>query len=1220
MLSSAVRFCLDNKLIVGLLLIGFSIWGLIHSPFDLGPGIFPKDPVAVDAIPNIGENQQIIFTEWAGRSPQDIEDQITYPLTTALLGVSGVKDVRSNSMFGFSSIYVIFEEGVEFYWSRSRLLEKLSSLPRDLLPEGVQPTLGPDATALGQIYWYTIEGRDSDGKATGGWGLDEIRSVQDFQVKYALAAVDGVSEVSSVGGFVKEYWVEADPQKLRQYDISLLELRKAVAESNRDIGAQTLEINQTEYFIRGLGYVEHIEDLEQAVIRSTEQSPITVGDVARVSTGPASRRGALDKSGAEVAGGVVVSAYGANPMSVINRVKEKVKEIGPSLPSKTLEDGTKSQLTIVPFYDRTDLIKETIGTLENALLLQIIITVIVVLLLLLSIKASVLVAGILPVAVLFCFIAMRAMGIEANIVALTGIAIAIGTMVDMSIVLVESIVNKLEEAGEKVPLRQTVIEATEEVGSAVLTAVATTIISFLPVFTMIGAEGKMFTPLAYTKTFALIAAIVLTLFVIPPLAQIIYKKGNSEWWLKHTAHIILIGIGVFGWTQGFHLWPALAIALGTIGIGATIIKQRLAPSSKKKLDTGILLVYALWVSYILTIIWMPLGAQRIFLWNLFFVTGSIFLFYLFFSGVIKYYENILRFFLRTQWLFFLLIAGILWGGFSVYQNSQSQFLPDLDEGAFLLMPTSMPHSGMEENMRNLRLLDMAVTSIPEVRTVVGKLGRVESPLDPAPISMYENVILYHPEYKLNEKGHRIRFATDESGAFLRDESGELIPDRKGQYYRHWRDHIQTPDDIWQEISQVTQLPGITSAPKLQPIETRLVMLQTGMRAPMGIKVRGADLRSIEKAGQKIEKILKEVEGVKASAVFAERVVGKPYLNINIDRSAIALHGLSIDVVQDYIQTAIGGAVVGTTIEGRERYDIRIRYPKEWRSHPEEIKEILITAPNGAHLPLKELATIEYERGPQSIKSENGFLVGYILFDREKGYSELDVVGRAKSIIEDARADGELDLPNGTQLEFAGNYQQQIRSNQRLSIALPLALGLIFIILYLQFRSTAISFMVFSGVAVAFAGGFLLIGLYNTDWFMNFSLFGASLRDVFNIKTVYLSVAVWVGFLALFGIATDDGVLMATFLRDSFAKKEPETRAELKEAVIQGGLRRVRPAMMTTATTLLALLPVLSSTGKGADVMIPMAIPTFGGMLIQIVTMFTVPLLFYIWKSYKMKLK
>lgn len=1218
MLSKATQFCLDNKLIVGLVLLGLVFWGLIHSPFQLGLDKIPKDPVAVDAIPDIGENQQIVFTSWPGRSPQDIEDQITYPLTTLLLGVPGVRDVRSTSMFGFSSIYVIFHDNIDFYWSRSRLLEKLNSLPAGLLPEGVQPGIGPDATALGQIFWYTLEGRDSEGNPTGGWGLDEIRSIQDFQVKYALTAVEGVAEVASIGGYVKEYHIDVDPEKLRQYDLSLLDVRKAVKESNLDIGAQTTEINNVEYFIRGLGYIERIEDLEESVVKSVDLSPVLIKDVARVSLGPAPRRGALDKSGAEVGGGVVVASYGSNPMAVIDRLKIAIDDMATSLPKKELEDGTISQLTIVPFYDRTDLIKETIGTLEEALLLQIIITTIVVLLLLFNFKASVMVAGILPVAVLFCFIGMKLFGVDANIVALTGIAIAIGTMVDMGIVMVESIVNKLENAGESDSLGQIILDGTNEVGSAVLTAVATTVISFLPVFTMIGAEGKMFIPLAFTKTFALIAAILLTLFVLPPLAKILFRKGSKAQYLEYVANFVLAGLGIYGIMNGFAYWPWLILMIGTVGVIFSYWKTSLSAKRRNEFRIGINILYAVWVVFILTHLWMPLGVDQSVLINGFFIGGIVISFVLFFSAIIYFYENILRFLLQFQWVFYLLVGLLLFGGYQIYTQTGEEFLPDLDEGAFLLMPTSMPHSGMEENIKNMRLLDMAVTSIPEVETVVGKLGRVESPLDPAPISMYENVILYASEYKTDERGHRMRFATDEEGEFIRDQDGELIPDNKGSYFRNWRPHIQSPDDIWNEIINATKIPGVTSAPKLQPIETRLVMLQSGMRAPMGIKVKGTDLKEIEQVGIMLENVLREVEGVKSGAVFAERIVGKPYLNIRIDRSAIALYGLTVEKVQDFIQTAIGGAVVSQTIEGRERYDIRLRYPRELRSHPSIMGEVLIKTGPGQHIPLKEFVEFEYEQGPQAIKSENGFLVGYVTFDKVDGFSEIDVVERSKEVIAELRESGELSIPAGIQLEFAGNYQQQLRANERLAVAVPLALLIIFILLFLQFRSTLITLMVFSGVFVAFAGGFLLIGLYNTEWFLNFSMFGSNLREIFQIREIYLSVAVWVGFLALFGIATDDGVLVATFLKDSFKKHEPETLNELKNAVVEGGLRRVRPAMMTTATTLLALLPVLSSTGRGADVMIPMAIPTFGGMLFQMVTMFTVPMLFYMWKSFKIK--
>jgi Cu(I)/Ag(I) efflux system membrane protein CusA/SilA len=1218
MLIKAVQFCLDNKLIVGLAVLGFLVWGLIHAPFDYLPKSWPKDPVPVDAIPNIGENQQIVFTDWPGRSPQDVEDQITYPLSSALLGIPGVKDIRSTSMFGFSSIYVIFEEEVEFYWSRSRILEKLNALPQGLLPEGVQPSLGPDATALGQIFWYTLEGRDPKGQATGGWSLQELRSIQDFTVKYALASAKGVSEVASVGGYVKEYWVEADVERLRQYDLSLLDLRRAVATSNQDIGAQTLEMNQVEYFIRGLGYIKNIEELEHAVVKTVDNAPILVKDVAKVGWGPATRRGALDKSGAEVAGGVVVARYGANPMGVIENVKEKIRNIQASLPSKVLSDGTPSQLTIVPFYDRTELISETIGTLEEALILEILITVIVVLLLLLHFRSSIMVAGLLPLSVLMCFIAMKYFGIDANIVALSGIAIAIGTMVDMGIVLVESIYHRIEQQGGQEPLRTTILKATEEVGSAVLTAVATTIISFLPVFTMIGAEGKLFSPLAYTKTFALVASIIVTLFILPPLAQVFFKPFGKRGSLLTLSNLALILLGGYSWSQSWSpYWSALVIFIGALGLVAYYLREY-KELNTASLEKGLNVFYALWVTFGLARYWMPLGVEASEWVNFFFVLFLVVLFVGFFMLMIRWYESILRVLIRFRYLFLSLIGLILFSGYQSFQKVGEEFMPALDEGAFLLMPTAMPHAGMEENIKNLQLLDMAVTSIPEVQQVVGKLGRVESALDPAPISMYENVITYLPEYKTDDKGRRQRFKIDAAGDFERTAEGHLIPDEEGQYFRNWRPHIQSPDDIWDEIVRLTRLPGVTSAPKLQPIETRLVMLQTGMRAPMGIKVKGQDLRQIEKAGMEIEKILQEVPGVKASAVFAERVVGKPYLNIRLDRKAMSNYGMSITNLQEVIQTAIGGAVVSQTIEGRERYGIRVRYPRELRNDPEAIRNILVKVGPEQHIPLSTVADIEYEQGPQSIKGENGFLVAYVLFDKEEGYSELSVVESARTAIEQARSEGLVNLPPGISYEFAGNYQQQMRANKRLSVALPLALLLIFILLYLQFRSTALSLMVFSGVIVAFAGGFILIGLYNWSGFLDFPLLGANMREVFQIQTIYLSVAVWVGFLALFGIATDDGVLVATFLKDQFRKHEPESLDELEDAVVQGGLRRVRPAMMTTATTLLALLPVLSSTGRGSDVMVPMAIPTFGGMLIQVVTMFTVPILFYMWKRQKIK--
>lgn len=1218
MLNNIIKFFLDNKLVAWLMLGLFIVWGMVTAPFNFESDWLPRDPVAVDAIPDIGENQQIVFTKWMGRSPQDVEDQITYPLTSSLLGIPGVKSVRSNSMFGFSSIYLIFEEDVEFYWSRSRILEKLNSLPTNLLPNGVQPTLGPDATALGQIYWYTLEGRDKKGNVTGGWDLHELRTVQDFYVKNALQSSGGVSEVASIGGFVKEYQVDVNPDKMKAYGVTLNQVMKATKESNLDIGAQTLEINMAEYFVRGLGYVKSIEDIEQSVVKVNDNVPIRIKDIAKVHLGPATRRGILDKGGAPAVGGVVVARYGANPLEIINNVKKKIEEIKGGLPSKKLADGKVSQVTIVPFYDRTKLIDETIGTLEEALTLEVLITIIVVILMLLNLKSSLLISASLPVAVFMCFITMRYFGIDANIVALSGIAIAVGTMVDMGIVLTESMITQMKIAPPQQSLQKTIYIATVDVASAVITAVATTIVSFLPVFTMEASEGKLFRPLAYTKSFALIASIILAITVIPALAVQLFKfksKGKTSSYFTNGGLVIFSIVLLF---TSYSFFGLFGLAVGVGGLINSFYKDQKSKLWMKRFDYARNIVYALLVAWLLAKTWMPLGVLKTEFTNFIFVVLIIGFLIGIFYVVIHYYEKILRFLISVKYLFISLLILLLIGGYSVFKNTGQEFMPSLNEGSFLLMPTSMPHSGMEMNEVNLRLLDMSVSSIPEVESVVGKAGRIESSLDPAPMSMYENIISYKSEYKLNKEGHRVRFKVDDNNEFLRDYKGELIPDEDGNYFRQWREHIKSPDDIWDEIVNATKLPGLTSAPKLQPIETRLVMLQTGMRAPMGIKVKGSDLKTIEDFGLKLEMFLKEVKGVKSSAVFAERIVGKPYLTLDIKRNIISKYGLSIVDIQNQVQTAIGGMVMTSTVEGRERYGIRLRYPLELRNNPEKIKNIYVATPNGTQVPLGDLVEIKYEQGPQSIKSEDGFLVGYVLFDREEGFSEVELVKEAQAYFDSKVEEGVLEVPTGVTYKFAGNYEQQVRANKRLGIVIPIALILIFLILYFQFKSVATSLFVFTGVFVAFSGGFIMIWLYGQEWFMNFDLFGTNMRGLFQMSSINLSVAVWVGFLALFGIATDDGVLVATFLKDSFKSNKPNSIEEIKDAVVEGGLRRVKPAMMTTATTILALLPILTSTGKGSDIMLPMAIPSFGGMILNVITMFTVPVLYYLWKEISFK--
>ena len=557
-------------------------------------------------------------------------------------------------------------------------------------------------------------------------------------------------------------------------------------------------------------------------------------------------------------------------------------------------------------------------------------------------------------------------------------------------------------------------------------------------------------------------------------------------------------------------------------------------------------------------------------------------------------------------------------------------MPSLNEGSFLLMPTSMPHSGVEENKRVLQQLDMAVANIPEIATVVGKAGRTDSALDPAPLSMYENVINYKPEYALNSDGERQRFKVDENGDFILkegmslrakygeawqsiDAKMELIPDENGEFYRNWRPHIKSPNDIWNEIVKVTKLPGVTSAPKLQPIETRLVMLQTGMRAPMGIKVKGQDLKQIEAFGVELEGVLKEVEGVKKEAVFADRIVGKPYLLIDIDREKLARYGIAIQTVQDVLKVAVGGMQLSQTVEGRERYGIRVRYPRELRSNPTDLENIYVPVAKGTPIPLSELATIRYEQGPQMIKSEDTFLIGYVLFDKLDGFAEVNVVETAQNVIQQKIDSGELVVPKGISYQFTGTYENQLRAEKTLSIVVPLALMIIFLILYFQFRSLATSLMVFTAITIAFAGGFIMMWLYGQDWFLNFSVFGENLRELFQMHPINLSVAVWVGFIALFGIATDDGVVMATYLKQTFTKDKPQTIGAIRASALHGGNKRIRACVMTTATTILALLPVLTSTGRGSDIMIPMAIPAFGGMIIDVTSYFIVPVL-YSWRE------
>ncbi|MCD8138301.1 MAG: efflux RND transporter permease subunit [Planctomycetaceae bacterium] len=1241
-INSIVRFCLENPLVVFLVTLFAVGWGLYHAPLrgDI-PGV-ERDPVAVDAIPNLGENQQIVFTEWMGRSPRDVEDQVTYPLSIALLGIPDVRTIRSSSMFGHSSIYVIFDEGADFYATRTRILEKLSSLPADTLPEGVSPQLGPDATPLGQVFWYTLEGRDPEtGEALGGWNLEELRSIQDWQVKRFLAATDGVAEVASIGGFVREYHIDVDPDAMRLADVTLHQVREAAAAANAEVGARTIERNGMEYVVRGAGFAAAPDDFADAVITVRNGNALRIRDVGTVTFGPAPRAGALDKGGIEAVGGVVVARYGANPMAVIAALKERIAELAPGLPQKRLDDGRASRVTVVPFYDRSALIDETLDTLDTAIGQQVLITVIVIVLLLKNLRTGILVSSLMPLAVLLGFGMMKLFGVDANIVSLSGIAIAVGTISDMGIVLCENIVQKLKAAPPGARRVDIIHGATVEVGGAVATAVLTTVVSFLPIFMMIGAEGKLFKPLAYTKTFVLIASIVATLTILPSLALLILGRRRE--------------VGTRDESKPRGAW-----------------QHRVASLWQSSGQSSVAYLISLILAVVLAADWMPLGVERGFAANCLVVVAVVLALFLGIELVCRHYTRILAVLLRRKLLFLavpalLCVASVtawlgwnrLWGwlprtaerlGISqdavrlsrpwviashAFPGFGKEFMPPLDEGSFLSMPTLMPHAAFSTVVEMMGRQDELFAAVPEVDVAVGKAGRADSPLDPAPTTMIETVINYQPEYLLAADGSRLTFRFDPAspdvfrsvsgqplrdpdgnvipteGRFVRDEGGQLIPDASDRAFRLWRPFIKKPDDIWAAVEKAGRIPGMTGAPKLYPIEARNVMLQTGLRAAMGVKIQGSSLESIAEAAVAVEGLLRDVPGIDAASVSADRPVGKPYIEVIPDRQALIRYGVTMADVMMNFEAAVGGEQATTVIANRERYAVRVRYPRELRDSPEALARVLVPTAHG-HVPLGEVAEIRLTAGPEMIAAEDTFLVGYVVFGARAGYGEVEVVESAAQRLEQARRSGAWTPPEGVSWSFSGSYENQVRSEKKLAVILPAALLIIFLLVYLQFRSVSTSLIVFSGIPLALAGGMLLLWLYGQPWFLDGAVLGVEWRELFQIRQYHLSVAVWVGFLALFGIATDDGVVMGTYLDQVFEQDKPQTVEGVRAAVIEAGNRRVRPCLMTSATTLLALLPILTSHGRGSEVMVPMAIPSVGGMSLTLLSMFIVPVL-YSWR-------
>lgn len=1141
MLRAIISFCIREPLIMAVLTVVV-----------IGFGLYATQRVPIDAIPNIGENQVIVFTAWPGRSPKDVEDQITYPLSVALLAVPDAESVRGKSLFGYSFVQVTFKDSTDFYWARSRVAEQLGTAGT-MLPDGVVPTLGPDATGLGQVLYYTLEPPE-------GMNLAELRSIQDYVIKYELQAVAGVSEVASVGGYVRQYQIEIDPDRLRFHNIPLDQLVEAVRKSNIDVGAKTVETGGMEFIIRGRGFIgaeqdvdKAIEDIEQTVVRTRDGIPLRIRDLGHVQLGPEFRRGAIDLNGMEAVGGVVVMRFGENPREVIDRVKAKIEQIEPSL------NGVK----IRPIYDRTGLINETIATLTKALSQEVVITAVVILLFLLHLRASLVVAVTLPIAVLLAFIAMHVFGVDANIMSLAGIAIAIGTMVDMGIIVSEAIYGRLAEwekkgrPGDSKRRVEIINEATGEVAPAVVTAVLTTVVSFLPVFMLTGRDYKLFAPLAWTKTFSLVAALIVAVTLVPLLSRLFLSSNRLS---MRPRLIAAIGVAIAGGllavmvgqpvaaTLGIPQSVAVAVAVAMGGlVGFWLLGERLRPIDQNPVSRFILWLYAPTLRFFL--------ARK----GLFFCLPAIVIIlgagaWFGLPTVLKPAET------ATEYLGADLneVPGYV-DAKHVFTGLESDDWIALDEGSWFYMPTLYPAASFSQAMEILQTQDALIKEIPEVENVLGKIGRVESALDPAPAAMIETYVMLKPK----------------------DE---------------WREGV-TSKDIWDQINAVATLPGVTPASPLQPIEGRVVMLQSGIKASMAIRIYGDSLDGLAKASVDVANHLKELPQVNSGTVNPDIVLGKPYVEFEVDREAAARYGMSPAMVNQIIETALGGSNVTKTVEGRQRYPIQIRYERNLRERLDELDRLPVVTQSGEVVPLSALAGMETTWGPGAINSEDARLVAHVSFSPSGMVGDLETVEAVEQSLREAQENGTLDLPTGYALKPVGSFQNQIEANHRLMWVIPLVIFINLFIIYLQFRQLPITVAVFAGIPVAFAGGMIFLA----------------------INAIEINTAVWVGFIALFGIAVDDGVVMATYLDQVFTRRRLATIEDIRNATAEAGMKRIRPCLMTTFTTIIALMPVMYSTGRGADVAKAMAWPVVGGMAVELLTLFVVPVLYAGFKEFKMNL-
>ena len=1016
---------------------------LIATALAIAGGIYALRHLPLDAIPDLSDTQVIVYTNYPGQAPQVVEDQVTYPLASAMLTVPKSKVVRGFSFFGVSFVYIIFEDGADIYWARSRVMEYLNAAAARL-PTGVTPVLGPDATSVGWVYQYAVTSKDLN--------LAQTRSIQDWTLRYGLAKAEGVSEVASAGGFVKQYNVIVDPQRLRDLGISLDRIREVIRLSNADVGGRTLELSEFEFVVRGKGYLRGVDDLQKIVVKTDAGTPVLLRDVARVELGPDERRGITELNGeGEVASGITLQRFGLNALDVIDNVKKRIAELAVSLPA-----GTE----ILPVYDRSSLIYAAIDTLKSTLVEESAIVALVCIIFLLHIRSALVAILMLPVGILMAFAAMRWLGLGANIMSLGGIAIAIGAMIDGAIVMIENAHKHLERAEPDQPRAQIIIEAAKQVGPALFFSLLIITVSFMPIFTLESQEGRLFGPLAYTKTFSMAAAAILSVTLVPVL-MLLFIRG----------HII--------------------------------------PEKKNPINRALIFVY----------------------------------------------RPIIKGVLKARTLTILVALAVLGATLWPAAKLGSEFMPNLNEGTLLYMPTTLPGISITKAAELLQVQDRIIKTFPEVASVYGKAGRAETSTDPAPTEMFETVINLKPK----------------------DE---------------WRPGVTT-ESLIAEMDKALQFPGVSNAWTM-PIKARIDMLATGIRTPVGIKVLGKDLTELDQVAKEIETVVRNVPGT--TSAYAERVIGGYYLDIVPDRDALARYGLLIGNLQDTIAMALGGEAVTTTVEGRERYTVNVRYPRDFRDNPEAIaRDVLVPLPAGGAVPLGEVAKAQQARGPNTIRTENGQLAVYIYVDMQ-GRDIGGYVADAQKAVAD-----NIKFPAGTYVQWSGQFEYMQRAIAKLKLVVPLTLAIIFLLLYLNFGTLTETLIVMLSLPFALVGGLWLM------WWLGFNM----------------SVAVAVGFIALAGVAAETGVVMLIYLdhalKEVRAEREAEgvpfTRADLHHAIMLGAVERVRPKMMTVAAIMAGLLPILWSTGTGSEVMQRIAVPMIGGMASStVLTLIVIPAIYALVKG------